>query len=52
MTGDFNIRDSNWDPNFYYYPIYSKDFFTITNSLGLELFLLTNPSSTKYANNP
>ena len=52
MTGDFNIRDSDWDPNFHYYSIYSKDLSTIANSLELKLFLLTNPSLTKYANNP
>jgi len=52
MTSDFNIRDSDWDPNFYYYSIHTKDLLTITDSLGLELSLPLDPRLTRYTNNP
>ena len=51
MTSDFNIRDSNWDPNFYHHSIHTKDLMTIADSLDLELFHLSNPSPTRYADN-
>ena len=37
MTSNFNIRDSNQDPNFHHYFIYTDDLITIADSLGLEL---------------
>jgi len=49
--GNFNIRDSDWDPNFCHYSIHTKDLFTITDSLGLELSLLLNPGPTRFADN-
>ena len=52
ITDDLNIQDSNWDPNFHYYSIHTKDLITIANSLGLELSLFLNPSSTRFADNP
>ena len=52
MTGDLNIQDSNWDPNFHYHSIHTKDLITIANSLGLELSLFLNPSSTRFVDNP
>jgi len=51
MTRDFNIRNSNWDSNFYYHSIYTEDLLII-DSLGLELSLLSNPGPTRYINNP
>ena len=36
MTNDFNIRDSDWDPNFRHYSIHTKDLITIANSLGCK----------------
>ena len=51
MTGDFNIRDSDWDPNFQHYSIHTNDLLTIANSLDLELFLPLNPGSIRFANN-
>lgn len=51
MTRDFNITDSNWDPNFHYHSIHTKDFFTIANSLGLEFSSSSNPGLIRYANN-
>jgi len=52
LTGDFNIRDSNWDPNFQYHSIPTKDLITIADSLGLELFLPSNPNPTRFTDNP
>jgi len=52
MMGNFNIRDSNWDPNFHHYFIHTEDVLTITNSLGLKLFSSSNLDPTRYANNP
>jgi len=37
LTGDFNIRDSNWDPNFRYHSSHTDNFITIADSLGLKL---------------
>jgi len=37
MTGNFNIRDSNWDPNFHHHSIYTDNLFILADSLGLEL---------------
>ena len=51
MTGDFNIRDSNQDPNFYYHSIHTKNLITIANSLGLGLSLPLNPGPTKFIDN-
>jgi len=52
ITGDFNIRDSNWDPNFHNYSAHTDDLITITDSLGLELSPFLNPSLTRYTDNP
>ena len=49
--GNFNIRDSDWDPDFCHYSIYTEDLLTITDSLGLKLSLPLNPSPTRFANN-
>jgi len=43
MTDNFNIRDSNWNPNFHHYSIHTNNLFTLADSLGLELFLLLIP---------
>jgi len=52
MTGDFNIRDSDWDPNFWYHSIHTDDLLTIADSLGLELSPPLNPGPTRFADNP
>jgi len=52
MTGGFNIRDSDWDPNFHHHFIYTDDLITIADSLGLELFPPSNPGPTRYVDNP
>jgi len=43
MTGNFNIRDSDWDPNFHHYSIHTDNLFTLADSLGLELSPLLIP---------
>jgi len=49
MTGDFNIRDSLWDPSFPYHLSISNDLIIIVDSFNLELSLLTNPILTRYS---
>ena len=51
ITGDFNIRDSDWDPYVYHYSIHTDDLITIIDSLDLEFFLPSNPSPTKFVDN-
>jgi len=51
LTGDFNIRDSNWDPNFQHHSSHTEDLITITDSLGLELSPSTNPGPTRFIDN-
>ena len=51
MTGDFNIRDSDWDPNFYYYSVHSEDLLSVSDSLGLELSHPINPGPTRFVDN-
>jgi len=51
MTDDFNIRNSDWNPNFQHHSTYTEDLLTITDSLGLELSPPLNPRPTRYANN-
>jgi len=51
MTEDFNIRDSNWDPNIHHHSIDSKDLLTVADSLGLELSPPLNLGPTRFANN-
>ena len=51
LTDDLNIRDSDWDPNFWHHSTYTEDLLTIIDSLGLELSLPLNPGPTRYADN-
>jgi len=52
LTGDFNIRDSDWDPNFRHHSSHTDDLTTIADSLGLELSPPSNPGPTRFADNP
>jgi len=52
MMGDFNIRNSGWDPNVHHHSIYTDDLITIADSLGLKLLLSLNPGPTRFADNP
>jgi len=51
MTGDFNIRDNDWDLNFPHHSIYTEDLVTLAESLGLELSPPLNPGPTRFADN-
>ena len=50
MTGDFNIRDSLWDPSFLFHSSISDDLIIIANSFNLFLLTSTNPCPTRYSN--
>ena len=52
LTGDFNIRDSDWDPNFRHHSSHTNDLVTIADNLDLELSPLSNPGPTRFADNP
>jgi len=52
LTGDFNIRDSSWDPSFRHHSSHTDNLITIADSLGLELSPPSNPGSTRFADNP
>jgi len=52
LTGDFNIRDSDWDPSFRHHSSHTDNLITITDSLGLELSPSLNPGPTRFADNP
>jgi len=50
MTGDFNIRDSLWDPTFPHHSPISDNLFIIANSFNLTLSIAINPCLTRYSN--
>ena len=49
MTGDFNIRDISWNPNYSYHSHHSQTLFDIANSFYLELSRPTEQISTRYS---
>ena len=51
MTGDFNIRDSNWDLSYPYHLIYSDMLREIADGFNLELSIPINLVSTRYIDN-
>jgi len=51
MTGDFNIRNSFWDPDFLYHSIHRNILFEIANSFQLELSKPTESFPTRYLDN-
>jgi len=51
MTGDFNIRDNDWDPLYLHYFTYADFLKKIADSFNLELSTPINQVSTHYANN-
>ena len=51
MTGDFNIRDNFWDPNFPYHSSHRDTLFNIADSFWLELSKPTEFFPTKYPDN-
>ena len=48
ITGDFNIRDSLWDPTFPFHSSISDDLIIIADSFDLALSSPTNPGTTRY----
>ena len=48
MTGDFNIRDSLWDPSFPHHASISDDLLIIADSFNLALLSPTNSCPTRY----
>ena len=48
MTGDFNIRDSLWDPSFPHHSAISDDLLIIADSYNLAFSMPTNPYPTRY----
>ena len=51
MTGDFNIRDNDWDLFYPHYLFYTDTLLEIANSLGLDLSIPINSGSTWFLNN-
>ena len=49
ITGDFNIRDSLWNPSFPFHSSISNDLIIIADSFNLTLFNPTNPCPTRYS---
>ena len=48
MAGDFNIRNSSWNPSFSFHSIYSNLLMDITDSLDLSLSKSTDQVLTRY----
>ena len=42
MTGDFNIRDNDWDLSYPHYSSYTDTLLEVANSFGLDLFISIN----------
>ncbi len=51
MTGDFNIRDRNWDLDYPFHSTYSNLLFDIANSFNLSFSYPVHPVPTRYADN-
>ena len=49
ITGNFNIRDSLWDPSFPHHSSTSDDLFILVDLFNLDLSTLTNPIPTRYS---
>ena len=52
MTGDFNIRDSDWNPLYSHHLSYSDILKKIADNLNLDLSASINLVSTQYVDNP
>jgi len=51
MTGDFNIRDSDWNPSYSFHSVHSDLLVDIANTFDLSFSYPTNQVSTRYLNN-
>jgi len=52
MTGDFNIRDSNWDLSYPYHSIHSNILINTTDFFELQLSVPVQQVPTRYVDNP
>ena len=51
MTGDFNIRNSLWDPSYNFHSSISDDLFAIADSFNLFLSFPTEQVPTRFSDN-
>jgi len=51
MTGDFNIRDRDWDPDYPFHSSHSDILMDIADSFNLSLLNPTNYIATRYLDN-
>ena len=51
MTGNFNIRDNNWNPLYPYDSMYADTLRKIANLFNLEMSIPINQIPTRYADN-
>ena len=51
MTGNFNIRDSRWDPSYSFHSIHSDSLFDISDSFSLNISNLIENIPTRYSDN-
>ena len=49
MIGDFNIRDSLWDPFYNFHSLISDDLFMIVDSFDLDLSVPIDQIPTRYS---
>jgi len=52
MTGDFNIRNNDWDPSYPYYLLHTDMLQEVIDSFDLELSMPINLIPTHYVNSP
>jgi len=51
MTGNFNIRDRDWDPEYLFHLIHNDLLLDIVDAFDLSFSYSTNPIPTRYLNN-
>jgi len=50
MTGDFNIRDNNWDLSYPHYSVHTNTLMLIADTFSLRLFTPIIQVLTQYTN--
>jgi len=51
MTGDFNIRNNNWNPSYTHYSIYADILIEVADSFNLELSFFIKQVPIQYTDN-